>query len=835
MRLSERIWCAVLSLLASLIFSDIMEAQIVRAPDPLAVHASSRISGSIDEGALHLLRGDRHRLARPEFDAGPVAAGMTMEKMVLVLQPSEEQQAALDALIAAQHDPNSPQYHQWLTPEEYAEHFGASEEDLARIGSWLQSHGFSVDQLSASRSSIVFSGTAEQVERAFATRMRQYRVKGALHIANATEPSIPAALAPVVKGVLSLHDFRAHAQHLAAVAPSPEFTFGATHFVTPADLALIYDVNPLYSQGLTGSGESIAVVARSNIKLSDVRSFRSSYGLPANDPQVIVNGADPGTSNNDELTEATLDAEWAGALAKNATVKFVASSASATTDGTFLSAQYIVNQNLAPVMTMSFGVCEADLTTSGNAYVNALWQQAAVQGITVLVAAGDSGAAECDDPSQTKAQFGAAVNGLCSTAYNVCVGGTEFNDTANPSLYWSQTNSSAGASALQYIPETVWNESGSASGGSGLWAGGGGASKIYSKPSWQSGKGVPADGKRDVPDLSLTAAGHDGYMIVINGAQYAVGGTSAASPTLAGIFALVAQSAGARVGLPNSMLYALASSSTGAAAFHDITTGSNSVPGLTGYSATAGYDPASGLGSVDASALVAHWGSSQNPSPVAPGFTLAASGSPLALPPGSSHTLTLAVSGNSSMNSSVSLKASGLPSGMTASFSPASIAAPGSGSSTLTLAASPSTPGGSYTITVTATAGSLSKSVQLTVTVPVLSASLSASSLSLARGNSAVLTLSSKTTGGFSSAVSISIAGLPAGVTAALSASSIAAPGNGSLPIKLTAASSAATKLTTITVTASGGGESVTLPIALTVTASQSKTSKVVVAKGKWF
>ncbi len=833
--------------------------------------------------------------------------------MVLVLQSSNEQQAALDALLEAQRNPASTHYHQWLTPEQFAEHFGTSSEDVQRIVNWLESQGMRIDEISPARRTITFSGTAAQVQSAFATSMRQYRVNGALHIANATDPSIPSALAPVVNGVLSLHDFRVQSMHSAAT-PIAEITYGNAHYLSPADLAMIYDLNALYSQGLNGSGESVAVVARSNINLSDVHSFRSTFGLPINDPQIIVNGNDPGTSNSDDLVEATLDAEYAGALAPNSTVKFVTSASTATTDGTYLSAQYIVDQNLAAVMTMSFGLCESQLGASGNSFVNALWQQAAAQGITVLVSAGDSGAAGCDDPSATVAQYGLAVNGLCSTPYDLCIGGTEFADTADPSLYWSSNNAAGTqSSALGYIPEVVWNES-----GANLWAGGGGSSIIYSKPAWQSGEGVPSDAMRDVPDLSLSAAGHDGYVIVLNGGETVVGGTSAATPALAGVFAMVAQSTGARQGAANPVLYTLASqqnSSSGPSIFHDITSGNNSVPGLTGYSAGAGYDLASGLGSVDADALVTNWSngktspsikltlsassltaSASSSAPItvqiadlngfsaavtlatsglpqgitakfspatiaapgsgssslqltvastvaagnysfnvvassgtisssatvtvivlAPALTLSASASPISLLPGTSGTITITSATNSALNSAVALKATGLPTGVTAAFKPSSISAPGSGSSVLTLTTTSKASPGIYTVVVTATAGSISSSAQFTLNLVALSASVNNSSLSIAAGANGSLVLTVKKAASFVSAVVIAVAGLPTGVTASLSPASLSS-GAGSVSITLKASTTATIGAANVSISATGGGTVLTVPVSLTIT-----------------
>ncbi len=507
--------------------------------NPLLTQPQDRIAKYVDDEQLLTLSGNRHPLATVQNDTGAVAPDFRMDRMVLTLLPDAAQETALAQLLDEQQNPESPYYHRWLTPEEYGESFGVSESDTSQVTEWLQAHGMDIEEISGGRRAIVFSGTAAQVESAFHTQIHTYKVAGEVHHANASDPQIPEAFAGVVGGVLSLHDFRTQPMNSGARLPIPEFTSGGYYYLAPADFATIYDLNPAYQQGIIGSGQSIAIVARSNINMSDIVQFRSSFGLPANNPQIIINGTDPGIWSSSEETEADLDVEWAGAVAKGAAIKFVVSKSTNSTDGTYLSAQYIVSHDVAPVLTMSFGLCEASLGSSANAFISSLWQQAAAEGITVFVSAADSGAADCDSPSTTRATHGRAVNGLCSTPYSICVGGTEFNDTAHPSLYWS-SKSAAGtqASALSYIPETAWNESGSG----GLWAGGGGASIIYSKPSWQSGRGVPADGKRDVPDVSLTSAGHDGYLIYQNGGLYVVGGTSAASPSFAGIMAMVLQS-----------------------------------------------------------------------------------------------------------------------------------------------------------------------------------------------------------------------------------------------------------------------------------------------------
>jgi len=395
----------------------------------------------VDGRARIKLAGNRHPLARAEFDCGEVSSDQPMERMILVLSPDPSRQVELEELLQAQQDPASPLYHRWIAPDEYGRRFGISDSDLDQIAAWLTSEGFRVEEVPDGRRSIVFSGTVGQVASTFHTSIHHYYSAGHMHRANAADPEIPEALAGLVAGIASLHDFHS-SPALSAIMPAadPDFTNGTAHYVAPADFATIYDVAPLYAGGIDGTGTSIAVVARSNVRLADLQSFRSMVGLPANSPTVILNGPNPGVIAGGEQVEATLDAEWAGAVAKRAAVKFVVSASTGASDGVALSAQYIVNHNLAPVMTTSFSLCEA---TAGVAYAqfwNGLWQQAAAQGITSLVASGDSGAAGCDPASASTASNGPSVNVICSTPYSVCIGGTELNDAAAPNLYWLASN-----------------------------------------------------------------------------------------------------------------------------------------------------------------------------------------------------------------------------------------------------------------------------------------------------------------------------------------------------------------------------------------------------------
>jgi hypothetical protein len=601
-----------------------------------AAMSQTRIAGAINNDERMTLKGTTSTLIAKSLDTGRMAGGQTLGRMLLLLTPSAEQEQAAEQLVGDLHDPSSTSYHKWLTPAQFGQQFGVSESDAAQVQQWLERRGLTVHEVSQSRRFIVFSGTVSQVQDAFSTEMHTYTYK--LHgqdisfISNSTDIQIPAALQPVVKGVVRLHsDPRMPSAVLGGkikFKKSPgHFTFGDAHYMTPADFAKIYNVQPLYDAGIDGSGQTIAIVSRSSLSdtyygfdgLQDIRDFRSLVGLPANDPEVIVNGDDPQVNSFDDALEAMLDVTWAGAVAPMAHIKMVASQSNFA-DGVDVSAAYIVDHLLAQVMSTSFGSCEQNMGPVGTAFYNSLWQQAAAEGITSFVSSGDNGGAGCDSPGGGTYASGLAVNGIASTPYNVAVGGTQFDDTDNPSAYWSATNDpTTGLSALGYIPEKVWNESSNDPTPPlpSLWAGSGGVSTLYAKPNWQTAPGVPPDGKRDLPDISLSAAAHDGYLICFNGSCgfgtdgfYVLGGTSASSPAAAGIMALVNQKqAGQKQGIANYVLYKLASTP---GVFHDTVKGDNKVPDANGqytvgYSAAPGYDLATGLGSFDANALVNHW------------------------------------------------------------------------------------------------------------------------------------------------------------------------------------------------------------------------------------
>jgi len=607
----------------------------------------ARIRERLDESSLTVLKGNRHPLAIPVNDRGGVPPDLPMERMLLVLKRDPGLESALERLITEQHDKSSPRFHDWLSPEQFGERFGLSKSDLQTLTAWLKSHGFRVNRIVRSGMAIEFSGTAAQVQEAFHTSIHRYAVGREIHYANASDPQIPSSLAPAVTGVSTLHNFQkpptirvlGSATRIGNTSTwQPNFTFngffGIAHYLAPGDFAQIYNTASLYANGIDGTGQSIAIVGRSNVNLSDLQIFRIAFGLPANATQIILDGADPGNLFGSEEAEADLDIEWSGAIAPKATIKFVVSGSTNSTDGADLSAQYIVDNNLAPILSSSFGECEQMLGQAENAFYNNLWEQAAAQGITVIVSSGDSGAAGCDRPSEEgPANHGPAVNGLASTPFNIALGGTQFDENGADSKYWSPTNGPNQTSALAYIPEVVWNESCidlSQCPFRSLLASGGGPSSLYAKPSWQAGPGVPTDGKRDLPDVSLAAAAaHDSYLLCQDGVcitdangqlinAEVVGGTSAAAPTFAGIMALVDQKTNSRQGQANFVLYPLAASQTAAncnasngpqsqCIFNDVTQGNNNVPGQTGSSAGPGYDLATGLGSVNAANLVNSW------------------------------------------------------------------------------------------------------------------------------------------------------------------------------------------------------------------------------------
>src|SRR6266566_3073884 len=910
-------FCAVV-VLAALVAAPSVCAQIESG-----VHARPRITQSVDEMNRVALEGNTRPEAKAENDRGTVAAAFTMEHMLLQLKRSPEQELALQQFIDELHTKGSPNFHHWLTATEFGERFGLSQQDLDTITAWLESYGFKINVVYPSGMLIDFSGTAGQVRKAFQTEIHHVEVKGEKHIANFSDPRIPAALAPAMSGVVSLHDFRPNVMHQMR-KPHTEFSItdiygNATYALVPADLAKIYNLNALFSAGTSGQGQTIVLIEDTDVfSASDWNTFRSTFGLSAYTSASFTQvhpAPSSGTNNcgapgvfapND--AEAILDAEWASAAAPSAVIEMAACADTTTTFGGLIAVQNLINAATPPpaIMSISYGQCETVNGAAANAAYNSAYQQAVTEGVSVFVAAGDSGAAGCDN-GVAEAIHGIAVNAFASTPYNVAVGGTDFSDTYSGAndTYWNSSNTSAFGSAISYVPEIPWNDSCAGAllsayvgfsptyGSTSLCndplygsffqmtaAGGGGPSGCatgtpstsdvvsgtcqgWPKPSWQSVLGNPNDGVRDTPDVSLFAA--DGlwshfyifcWSDTANGgatcgsdpsAWSGAGGTSFASPIMAGIQALINQKAGGPQGNPAPEYYHLAAAEYGSTGnsscnsdngtavgsnciFYDVTSGDMDVDcvgpncylanGSVGvlstsntsfvpaYGTNVGWDFATGMGTVNAANLVNNWPSSTT----GPSFTLSASPTNVTFPQGAVGSTTITINPLNGFSGKVNLTALGLPSGVSASFG----TNPATTSSLLTLSATGTATTGTVTVTITGSSGSLTTTATVSLTVnPQGNYTLSASpnSLTIMQGTSGASAITVTPQNGFNGSVGLSASGLPSGVTASFNPSSTASTST----LTLTASSTAATGTVTVTVTGVSGSLTNSTTVSLTV------------------
>jgi subtilase family serine protease len=660
------------------ISQSISQPAVPLIPQPIKTEA-------IDEAKLVTLRGNVHPLAQARYDLGSVPDSFSASRMMLLLRRSPEREVALQQFLQDAHRQGSPTFHKWIKPDQFGELYGLDDSDIAAISGWLQAHGFTVSRIDRAKTAIEFSGTAGGVRSAFHTQIHTYFVNGQRHYANNVDPQIPAALAPVIAGISPINDFRpkSYIRNYGKATYDNKskklvanWTFPSSQDVlilSPGDFAMQYDLGPLYALGMTGSGVTIGLIGASNVDPTVVATYRSFFGLPANPLNVVIDGTDPGETY--AVVESYLDVELSGAVAPAATINLYTAADTSVQSGLLLAALRAVDDDQASILSTSYGTCEQNLGSAGNLFWYSLWEQAAAQGQTSFVSAGDGGPAGCDDfDNDQPAQFGVAMNGFSSTPWNVSVGGTDFyyssyNGTSSAQqnqlqTYWDTVATIfPTTSLLQPVPEQPWNDPFGLnlddggiynSGFPDIVAGSGGPSNCatgieasngtysscsagYPKPSWQTGQGVPSDGVRDLPDLSLFAAAGEndtayplcageGDCVVSDGdlSIGTVGGTSASSPAMAGILALIEQKYGPQ-GQANYILYPLAAQHS--AAFHDITTGSNIVPCQSGtpncilstatdntkgyytlgYDAGAGYDLATGLGSVDANQLFNNW------------------------------------------------------------------------------------------------------------------------------------------------------------------------------------------------------------------------------------
>lgn len=680
----------------------------------------------VDETKLVTLAGNTRPEATADNDLGIVADSLSLDHMMLQLKRPPQREEEVTKFIADLHDPKSASFHKWLTAAEFGRKFGLAESDLRTISSWLESHGFKVNSVYPSGMVIDFSGNAGQVRSAFHTSIHNLTASGVHHIANFGDPQIPEALAPAVAGVVSLHDFRPHKMvraktdkiGRARIASGAQYTVPYNgqiyELVVPADLATIYDFNPLFAKGTTGKGQTVVVIEDTDLyRTSDWTTFRSAFGLSqytsgsltAVQPAPTSTCADPGVNSDD--IEAALDVEYASAAAPGAAIEVASCADTAVTSGLYIAELNLANASAPPsIVSISYGECEVADGASSNFAINQVAQQAVAEGTSIFVASGDEGAASCDN-GLASASHGIGVSAQAATPYNVAVGGTDFSDmySGTISKYWNtSSNTSTYGSALSYIPEIPWNDScasalsasyngystvygpngfcnsaiaaqggylvvaGGSGGPSGCASGSptvflvvSGTCQGFPKPSWQTGlAGIPNDGVRDIPDVSLFASdfawGH-GFVFCFSdtsnsgapcrgapSAWAAAGGTSFASPIMAGVQALVNQTTGAKQGNPNTVYYALAVSAP--SVFHSITqgdidvncSGNQNCYGFNGtldygrggrvfgttwggalsvsdgsfapaYGATPGssWNFATGLGSVDVNNLVTNW------------------------------------------------------------------------------------------------------------------------------------------------------------------------------------------------------------------------------------
>ncbi|WP_058189093.1 Ig-like domain repeat protein [Terracidiphilus gabretensis] len=646
-----------------------------RANAQSSVTPEARISQAISDHSLVRLTGNTPPFTHKANDLGVAADDLSLRHLQLVLKHSDTQEAALEKLLHDQQKSGSASYHKWLTPQVFGATYGVSDSDISKVTAWLDQHGFTVEGVSNGRNVITFSGTQAQLRSAFHTEMHQYSINGQTHYANATDPMIPAAIAPVVTGFASLTTYGKTPLHTtpqmarraaggkwqqyaqqptmrsqtAIKSASPQFTAAINgsnyYFLAPGDFGTIYNVKPVWNQKIDGSGQTIAIVAQSDVNPADVDAFRTAFNLPEKKLNTIYVGENPGYTGDSTEGEADLDVEWSGAVAPNATIDLIVSGQTNTGGGVTEAAQYAVDNNVAPILSVSWGGCELALGASGNQFFNDMWQQAAAEGITVLVAAGDSGSASCDQ-NQELSFYGEQVSGFASTPYNTAVGGTDFSGNyGHTSQYWGSTNAADGSSALSYIPESPWNETCAstlvlvAAQQNGFSAdttnealcndfsngapflntagGGGGASRCtqsdasdpssctggYPRPDWQlSVPGMPQNGVRNLPDVSFFAGSGlwgsaylfcqsdstpDSTCNYQNGdlAYLTAGGTSFATPAFAGVVALMNQKAQGSLGNINYSLYQMGAAqygSNGPAVYHDITTDNNATPCLAG-------------------------------------------------------------------------------------------------------------------------------------------------------------------------------------------------------------------------------------------------------------
>ncbi len=629
-----------------------------------AQQPAARLAGPITGESTTVLPHSRPPRAVPANDIGVLPPSTPINGITLVLSRSATQEAALQSLLAAQQNPASPQYHRWLTPEQFAARFGVSDADLAAVENWLETKGFTVNSVARSRDRITFSGSATQVATAFGTSLHQYRSGSETNWAPSSDLSLPAALAPMVTAVQHLSTFRPKPRvRTAQVEPAYTSSVTGSHYLTPGDVATQYDVKPEYNNGFNGAGQSIAVAGQSYIETTDVQHFQSAAGLPSNLPNFVLipNSGASAIYQGDE-SESDIDVEYTSGMAPGAAINFVYAGNSPNYS-VFDAVTYAVTEDVAPVITLSYGSCEIDTSSSEVQQATQMGEQANAQGQTIIASTGDSGSTTCfgDQDLSLVEQETPAVDFPANVANITGLGGLQMAagtfTLGNNTYFGTASGSDNISSLLSYVPEVVWNEDSTTQG---IASGGGGSSTVVPRPTWQAGvPGIPSGAFRLLPDVALQASIlSPGYLYcssdptawqsgqsssctngfrdtTSSGLLTFAGGTSFAAPIFGGLVAVLNQiehSTGQ--GNINPTLYSLASNSaTYASAFHDITSGNNeclagpefcSTVGASEYTAGVGYDEASGLGSIDFAKLVAAWPATNNSALAASTTTLTA-------------------------------------------------------------------------------------------------------------------------------------------------------------------------------------------------------------------
>lgn len=580
----------------------------------------SRVSGDWRASASVTLPATGPLMPQEAIDLGVAPSDAQLERVLLLLEPSPEQKQALDAELQNQQTSGSAEYHHWLTPSDFAAKFANSAADVAMIVAWLQSQGLRVAGVPSSRGWIEFSGTAAQVDQAFHTQIHAVLTSTGTRMVVADSVAVPVALRPLIHGLVSLDGAVSAAalttRQTIATPPAQlasETSPAHAEALTPQLAAQLLQLDALHSAGALGAGETIAIAARSNVRLRDVAAFRSTFDLPPSPLSVVLNGTDPGLAA--EQDEAVFAASWAGASAPGAEILLAPAATTSATDGLDLSLAAIVDQSMAHTVVVGYSACEAALSEPHQAFYSALYRQASAEGIAVIAATGDSGPAACQAAGDEVAvTTGYSVNALASTPWNTAVGAAAFGN-AGPTR---------GASAL-----SAWSPLNPADP---AYAGGGGASSLYRTPTWQpfpaqipGAASLPGSNARLIPDVALPTALDTG---VNRGLAFCLstsatstgcnlmrsGGSSGAAAIFAGIAALISEKNGPQGNLAPH-LYTL---SREAGVFSDVQQGNAQLAcaagspgcgelGQIGYSTAAGYDLASGLGSVNAHNLVTAW------------------------------------------------------------------------------------------------------------------------------------------------------------------------------------------------------------------------------------